>query len=100
MKITTSKIEDTVNICLAGRMDTIRTVEFQNMIDELSDEDAGHVVVNCKDLEYISSSGLRAFIALLKKAQRNGGKVELLQLNDNVKEVFDMTGVSSLFGIS
>ncbi len=99
MKITTHKGDNSMSISLVGRMDTIRAAEFQNMVDELTDEEAGHAVVDCKDLEYISSSGLRAFIALLKKAQKNGGMIKLLHLNDNVKEVFDMTGVSSLFGI-
>lgn len=99
MEISTSKLENKVSISLAGRMDTIHAAEFQKVVDELSDEDAGRTVVDCANLEYISSSGLRAFISLLKKAQKIGGKVELLHLNSNVKEVFYMTGFSPLFGL-
>lgn len=86
-------------ITLKGRLDTVNAVKFQQNIETLNLSDGAKVVVDCEALEYISSSGLRAFISLLKKAQKKGGNVQLLHLTPNVKEVFDMTAFSQLFGL-
>lgn len=86
-------------ITLKGRLDTVNAVKFQQEIEALSLDDGAKVVVDCEALEYISSSGLRAFISLLKKTQKKGGNVQLLHLTPNVKEVFDMTAFSQLFDL-
>ena len=86
-------------ITLKGRLDTVNAVKFQQEIEALSLGDGAKVVVDCEALEYISSSGLRAFISLLKKTQKKGGSVQLLHLTPNVKEVFDMTAFSQLFDL-
>lgn len=86
-------------ITLKGRLDTVNAVKFQQEIETLDLADGADVTVDCEALEYISSSGLRAFISLLKKTQKKGGKIQLLHLTPNVKEVFDMTAFSQLFGL-
>lgn len=93
------KNEKQTLITLKGRLDTVNAVKFQQEIEALSLDDGAEVAVDCAALEYISSSGLRAFISLLKKAQKKGGRVKLLHLTPNVKEVFDMTAFSQLFGL-
>ena len=93
------KNEKQTLITLKGRLDTVNAVKFQQEIDALSLDDGAAVAVDCAALEYISSSGLRAFISLLKKAQKKGGRVQLLHLTPNVREVFDMTAFSQLFGL-
>ena len=99
MEINSIKTDGKTMVEVAGYLDAISAEEFQNFVDNLSDEDTAHVVVDCTNLEYISSSGLRVFITLLKKAQKNGGKVEVTHLNSTVKEIFDMTDFSTLFGL-
>lgn len=93
------KNETETLITLKGRLDTVNAVKFQQDIEALELSGGAKVVVDCEAMEYISSSGLRAFISLLKKAQKNGGNVQLLHLTPNVKEVFDMTAFSQLFGL-
>lgn len=99
MEIKIERKENLTAVSVAGRLDTVNAATFQKHLDALTDAEATHVEIDCKDLEYISSSGLRAFISLLKRAQRNGGSVKVMHLNSNVKEVFDMTGFSNLFVI-
>lgn len=99
MEARTEKRGDTLAIYVSGRLDTMSATEFQKIIDNIPDSDAVHVEIDCKALDYISSSGLRAFITIMKRTQRNGGETRVVNLNDNVKEVFDMTGFSVLFGI-
>lgn len=99
METKIEKKENQIVITMSGRLDTVNAVDFQKQLDELQDAELQHVEMECAALEYVSSSGLRAFISILKRAQKNGGEVKVLHLNSNVKEVFDMTGFSALFGI-
>ncbi len=99
MEINSKKADGKTIIEVGGYLDAINAEEFQQFVDNMADDDTAHVVVDCANLEYISSSGLRVFITLLKKAQGNGGKVEVQNLNATVREIFDMTDFSPLFGL-
>ncbi len=99
MEISSKKADGKTVVEVKGYLDTVSAEEFQNFVNAMPVEDTQHVVVDCMGLEYISSSGLRVFITLLKKAQKNGGKVEVTNLNSTVREIFDMTDFSSLFGL-
>lgn len=99
MKVVIKKEDAETLISIDGRLDTANAADFQKKIEELSDADAKHVTVDCEKMEYISSSGLRAFISLLKRANRLGGKVTVKNLGSSAKEVFDMTGFTALFGL-
>lgn len=99
MDIKIEKKETECVITIVGRLDTVNAATLQKQLDALTDAEAVHVVIDCAGLEYISSSGLRAFISILKRARKNGGEVKVLNLNSNVKEVFDMTNFSALFGL-
>ena len=57
------------------------------------------ITIDCSQLEYIASSGLRILLGLLKSAKANGNKVVLKSLNDEIKDVFKMTGFIDLFNI-
>lgn len=99
MEINCKKSEGKTIVELKGYLDATNAQEFQKIVDELPASDTEHVAVDCEGLEYISSSGLRVFITLLKKAQKNGGEVKVENLNSTVREIFDMTDFSSLFGL-
>lgn len=99
MEISSKKTDGKTVVELKGYLDTVSAEEFQNFVNEMPADDTQDVAVDCTGLEYISSSGLRVFITLLKKAQKNGGKVEVHNLNSTVREIFDMTDFSSLFGL-
>jgi anti-sigma B factor antagonist len=57
------------------------------------------ITLDCTNLEYISSSGLRLFLALRKETSLKGGKVIIKNINDEIKKVFMMTGFFNLFEI-
>ena len=52
---------------------------------------------SCADLEYIASSGLRILLDVLKKNKARGHKVILRNVNDDIKNVFNITGFINLF---
>ena len=57
------------------------------------------IILDCKDLEYISSSGLRLFLTIRKETAAKGGSIIIENINEDIKKVFMMTGFFNLFDI-
>lgn len=92
-------IENDANITgiLDGRLDTAAAVQFAKDIEPLLEKADKHIVLDCTDLQYISSSGLRLFLSLKKAASAKGGSISLKGVSASVKQVFTITGFNSLF---
>ena len=84
---------------LNGRLDTTAAVKAQQDIAPLMENADKELTIDCTDLEYISSSGLRLFLTLRKETSAKGGKVIIKNINDEIKKVFMMTGFFNLFDI-
>lgn len=84
---------------LIGRLDTPASIELAEQFDILAGKAGGTVVLDCSQLEYISSSGLRLFLTLRKAAATKGGKVIVRDINHDVRSVFMITGFLNLFEI-
>lgn len=80
-----------------GRLDTAASVQTSKDLEPLNACSGQDVILDCTHLEYISSSGLRLFLGVLKNAKPKGSKVYLTGLNDDLKSVFAMTGFINLF---
>ncbi len=57
------------------------------------------IVVNFKDLVYISSAGLGVFMAFIEKIRENAGDIKLTTMNDKVYNIFDLLGFPLLYEI-
>jgi anti-sigma B factor antagonist len=99
MQINGKAVGDVEIICPCGRMDAYSSCEVENKLNSLIDTARIQLVVSLKELEYISSSGLRVFLATLKKVRKQHGDIRLSGLTTQVKEVFDMAGFTRLFTI-
>ena len=84
---------------LKGELDTSAAVEAEQVLKPLYKSDGRDIVIDCTDLEYIASSGLRILISILKGAKANGSKVIIKNMNDDIKNVFRLTGFINLFEI-
>jgi len=84
---------------LEGELDTAHAIEVEQAMQPLHEVSGKGITIDCTKLEYIASSGLRILLGLLKSAKSNGNKVVLKNLNDDIKEVFKMTGFIDLFDI-
>ncbi len=89
---------DKITVELIGRLDTASVADFDEEIAEVIADD-NDVVFDCKDLEYISSSGLRSVLNAHKQLKAAGGSLELVNLQPAVKSVFDLTGFSVILKI-
>ena len=88
-----------VVVNLQGRLDTAAAAEIAPDFQALAEQAAKHIILDCAQLEYISSSGLRLFLALRKESAAKGGKLQVRAINADIRQVFMMTGFISLFEI-
>ncbi len=86
-------------VYFSGRLDATGANEADAKLSTLTTKLPAKVVVNLDKLEYISSSGLRVFLASLKKARKQQGDIKLACMQPYVKEVFDIAGFTALFQI-
>lgn len=86
-------------ISVSGRMDTGNTSIFESAVAPILQSPTKELVIECKDLEYISSSGLRMFLMLQKNISGKGGKLLIQGLRPEIKEIFDLTGFTNIFTI-
>ena len=82
---------------LEGEMDTAAAAEVEEVLKPLYEAGGKDVVIDCKGLEYIASSGLRILLGILKGAKASGSRVVLRDVNDDIKNVFSLTGFISIF---
>ncbi|MEE1264391.1 STAS domain-containing protein [Ruminococcus sp.] len=97
LKIDDKKDGAEYTLLLEGRLDTITSPSLEAKINEAVG-DASKLILDLGSLDYISSAGLRV---LLGAAQAMDGKGDMIvrNLNQSVREVFDLTGFSNLFNI-
>jgi anti-anti-sigma factor len=99
MKIATQTNGSEVFIQVEGRIDTTNYNEFESAVNEVLKEDVKQIYLDCSGINYISSSGLRIFLTIQKKMMAAGGKLKLFGMQPSIKEIFDISGFSSIFAI-
>ncbi|MCR4765871.1 MAG: STAS domain-containing protein [Bacteroidaceae bacterium] len=99
MKTTIKELNDKLIAEFYGRLDTLAAAQTAKDVQPIIDSNITDVELDCKDLEYISSSGLRIFISILKSVKARKGSVIVKNINAEIKKVFEMTGFSKIFVI-
>lgn len=97
MNVRIEEIDGNVVAILEGTLDTAAAAETEKAMSPLNDVEDKDIVIDCTDLAYISSAGLRIFLGILQNAQARGGHVYIKGINDNVRAVFTITGFSNIF---
>lgn len=82
---------------LSGRIDSNTSVELDRQIKE-SIGGAAEFTMDMKEIEYISSAGLRVLLAAQKQMNKQG-KMKVLNVNETVMEVFEITGFADILTI-
>lgn len=97
MTTTIKEQNGTLVAYLEGRLDTAATPQTEKDMQPLMACDGKDVILDCSALEYISSSGLRLFLNVLKNAKPKGSHVYIQGMNPTITSVFTMTGFMNLF---
>ena len=99
METTIEKTDNGVLVAMNGRIDSTNYTEFESAIEPLSGVQYPAIYLDCSNLSYISSSGLRIFLTLQKRVMATGGELKIFSLQPPIKEIFDIAGFSSIFSI-
>ena len=97
MTIEIKRTAEVTTIDIVGRLDTTTAPELDKTINE-DLADVKNLVLNFKGLEYISSAGLRVLLGAQKKMQKVG-TMKLINVCEEVMEVFEMTGFADILVI-
>ncbi len=97
MKTTFKQENQHLVMAFEGRLDTAASSQAEEDMRVLYDCEGKDIILDCTNLEYISSSGLRLFLGLIKIARPKGSHVYLTGLNNDLRQVFDETGFTTLF---
>jgi len=97
MNITKTFENGNLTVLLEGKLDTNTTPQVQSEV-EADVENADSLVIDMKDLKYISSAGLRLLLSLHKKMMAKGG-MTIKNVNDTNMEILEFTGFSDILNI-
>jgi anti-sigma B factor antagonist len=84
---------------LNGRLDSNTSQGFETKLFQAISDGSKTMVVDFKDLDYISSAGLRVILKATKAIKREDGRIMLCSMQDYVKEVFEIAGFDSFLPI-
>ena len=98
MELKPEKKENYIIANPSGKIDATNAENFSNSLLELLN-DVDNIIVNFKDVDYISSAGLRSVLVAAKESQNKKGKFVLCALQEHIFEIFEMTGLTKMLNI-
>jgi len=89
------KIAENGEVHLSGRFDASQVEKAEKGFNEVD----GRCIINCEELDYISSAGIGVIITLYKRLHQQGAGLKMINLNDHIKQVFRYAGLADIFEI-
>lgn len=99
MNIAESRHGGNLVLAPAGRIDSATSAAFDRALSAAIERGDRFLVMDLTQLDYISSTGLSAFLSAAKKIRAGGGRMALCGLNARIKLVFEMSGFLRLFPV-
>ncbi len=99
-KVEIREIQDIKIIDLRGYLDAHTAPELEKVFQTLMEGKKFNIVVNCKELNYISSAGLGVFMAYIEDVRKNNGDIKLTNMSPKVYNIFDLLGFPLLYDIT
>ena len=97
VKIESRQVGDQVVVQVAGRMDAENAPVFETHCESWISKGINNLVIDVGDLAYVSSMGLRGFVAIGKRLHDKGGKLRVCRQTGLVRQVFEITRLDSIF---
>jgi anti-sigma B factor antagonist len=99
MKVEKSLSSNVTILSVSGRVDSGNAKDFEKaIVPEVGQADGG-IIIDGASLEYISSAGLRVILMAAKSAQQSDTNFAVSALNDEIVELFSITGFDSIISI-
>ena len=99
MQVIILKQDNEVTARLIGRLDTPASQEMSQNLDELQAAAAQTLILDCSELEYVASAGLRVLTQLHQTMKDKGGNLILKGIRPDVMDILEMTGFDAMLVI-
>ena len=99
MEISTEELKQVSVMAVTGRVDSATAPELESSLKKLVEAEKTQIVLDLKNVEYMSSAGLRAMVSTLKAVKRVNGDLRLASPSPRVEEVLRLAGLTSIFSI-
>jgi anti-sigma B factor antagonist len=99
LHVDTRELEGVVLLYPRGFVNAHTVRQFEGEIQRALDEQRYRIVVNCAGLQYIASAGLGALMAVIEEVRHHGGDIRMAELNETVRNIFDILGFNHLYRI-
>ncbi|AZU64553.1 anti-sigma factor antagonist [Neobacillus mesonae] len=100
LKIEKQKNDREIEVKLAGEIDAFTAPKLREELLPLAEGGNKTIIVNLQDVSYLDSTGLGVFVGLFKQLKNTGGELQLIELSDRLKRLFEITGLSHVMNIS
>ncbi len=93
------QFEEFVKVSIIGEIDIYTAQSLKEKLYNIVETFKKDLRIDCKDLNYLDSTGLGVFVGTLKKAKQNDNQIVMFNMKDNIKKLFLITGLDKLFVI-
>ena len=99
MGLTTSMQGDVIRIDLGSQLTVGNRQELKAVVQQALEEGARKLLLDCVQTGYIDSSGLGALVTIARRVRESGGEIRLAGLNEDLRSLFELTKLDTLFAI-
>ncbi|MDD3593998.1 MAG: STAS domain-containing protein [Candidatus Gastranaerophilales bacterium] len=99
MELSVKQIGPVLTVLARGRIDMLNTPTFEFEVNKAITDEVKELILDFTYVEYLSSLGLRIVLELQKKMNAKGGTMKLMNVNDNIMDIFEITGFTNILTI-
>lgn len=99
MDVQVQQDEYKVVITVSGKLDAVTAQDFDKAVCAPVEDGPARIVLDCSNLDYLSSAGLRAVLMLAKRVKAKGGQLRIAGMQGAAKEVFEISGFHTIFAM-
>jgi len=99
LSVESRAVEDVVLLYPRGFINAHTVRLFEDELTRALGQQRYKIVVNCAQLAYIASAGLGAIMGAIEEIRRNGGDLRLTDMNEAVRNIFEILGFTHLYRI-
>lgn len=100
MDVSIERDGTSMTVSVEGRIDGHTVIGFEQDLDTHLDDDVTRLILDMAAVDYISSAGLRVILVLTRQLDKRGGKLVLCGLDENVREIFRISGFDRIVAIA
>ena len=99
MEMSTDRQDDVLSVRVVGRIDGSNAIAFQEAVRTAVEDRDRAMIMDCSELSYFSSAGLRAVLMTAKTLSNRDVRFALCALSDDVLEIFEKSGFHKIIAI-